>query len=187
MVFRVSLFIFVFLMNILGLQEESEISCHHEPSTQVIWHPKYCSTAAVLLSRFGISNCFGGCKEEEGWKTSHMVDPHKLFSGVFTDLREIINYNPDGEDPILTIFNYVDAMRCQLWEIAFFIDLGGDNGAHNNNPLEKQHFFFQADYRVLYMYFLNYLDIESHDSMFTIGFCQGSLYSLIWDFFGILR
>jgi hypothetical protein len=63
-----------------------------------------------------------------------MVDPHKLFSGVFTDLREIINYNPDGEDHILTIFNYVDAMRCQLWEIAFFIELGGDNAAHNNNP-----------------------------------------------------
>jgi hypothetical protein len=164
-------FHFRLLMNILGLQEESEISCHHEPITQVISHPKYCSTAAMLLLRFGISNYCGCCKEEEGWKTSHMVDPHMLFSGVLTALREIINYNPDGEDHILTIFNYVDVMRCQLWEISFFIELDEDNGAHNNYP-EKQHFFFQADHMVLYMYFPNYLDIESHDSMFTIGFCQ---------------
>ena len=101
-----------------------------------------------------------------------------------TDLGEIIDYNPDGEDPILTIFDYVEAMRCQLWEIAFFIELGGDNGAHKNNPPDKQPFFVQAVRRVLYRYFRyvllprkaiskvpaffpNYLDIESPDSMFT--------------------
>ena len=38
-------------------------------------------------------------------------------------------------------------------EIVFFIELGGDNGAHKNNPPEKQPFFFQAVRRVLYMYF----------------------------------
>ena len=85
---------------------------------------------------------------------------------------------------MLTIFDYVEAMRCQLWEIAFFMELGGDNGAHKNNPPDKQPFFVQAVRRVLYRYFRyvllprkaiskvppffpNYLDIESPDSMFT--------------------
>ena len=112
------------------------------------------------------------------------MEVDELFSGVLADLGETINYNPDGEDPILTIFDYVEAMRCQLWETAFFIELGGDNGAHKNNPPEKQPFFVQAVRRILYRYFRyvllprkaiskvpvffpNYLDIESPDSMFT--------------------
>jgi hypothetical protein len=53
------------------------------------------------------------------------VEVDELFSGVLTDLGEIIEYNPDGEDPIPIIFDYVEAMRCQLWEIAFFTELGG--------------------------------------------------------------
>ena len=112
------------------------------------------------------------------------MEADELFSGVLTDLGETIDYNPHGEDPILTIFDYVEAMRCQLWEIAFFIELGGDNGAHKNNPPDKQPFFVQAVRRVLYRYFRyvllprkaiskvpaffpNYLDVESPDSMFT--------------------
>ena len=112
------------------------------------------------------------------------MEADELFSGVLTDLGEIIDYNPDGEDPILTIFDYVEAIRCQLWDIAFFVELGGDNGAHKNNPPEKQPFFVQAVRRVLYRYFRyvllprkaiskvpvffpNYLDIDSTDSMFT--------------------
>jgi hypothetical protein len=112
------------------------------------------------------------------------VEAEDLFSGVLTDIGEVINYNPDGEDPLLTIFDYVEAMRCQLWEVAFFTELGGDNGAHKNNPPEKQPFFVQAVRRVLYRYFRyvllpmkavskvppffpNYLDTDSPDSMFT--------------------
>jgi hypothetical protein len=112
------------------------------------------------------------------------VEADDLFSGVLTDLGEIIEFNPQGEDPIMTIFDYVEAMRCQLWEIAFFIELGGDNGAHKNNPPDKQPFFLQAVRRVLYRYFKyillprkaiskvpaffpNYLDVDSPDSMFT--------------------
>ena len=112
------------------------------------------------------------------------MEAEELFSGVLTDLGESIDYNPHGEDPILTIFDYVEGMRCQLWEIAFFTELGGDNGAHKNNPPEKQPFFIQAVRRVLYRYFRyvllprkaiskvppffpNYLDTDSHDSMFT--------------------
>ena len=112
------------------------------------------------------------------------MEADELFSGVLTDLGEFVDYNPDGEDPILTIFDYVEAMRCQLWEVAFFTELGGDNGAHKNNPPDKQPFFIQAVRRVLYRYFRyvllprkaiskvppffpNYLDTESSDSMFT--------------------
>ena len=112
------------------------------------------------------------------------MEADELFTGVLTDLGEVIDYNPHGKDPILTIFDYVEAMRCQLWEIAFFNELGGENGAHKNNPPEKQPFFLQAVRRVLYRYFRyillprkaiskvppffpNYLDIESPDSMFT--------------------
>ena len=107
-----------------------------------------------------------------------------LFSCVLTDLGETIDYNPDGDDPILTIFDYVEAMRCQLWEVVFYTELGGDNGAHKNNPPDKQPFFVQAVRRVLYRYFRyvllpkkaiskvppffpNYLDTDSPDSMFT--------------------
>ena len=120
------------------------------------------------------------------------VEAEEFFSGVLTDLREVVDYNHDGEDPILTIFDYVESIRCQLWEIAFHVELGGDNGAHKNNPPEKQHFFVQAVRRVLYRYFRyvlllrkaifkvpaffsNYLDIKSPDSMFTPAIIK------IWD------
>ena len=112
------------------------------------------------------------------------MEADDLFSGVLTDLGEIVDYNPDSEDPILTIFDYVEAMRCQLWKIAFHVELGGYNGAYKNNPPEKQHFFLQAVHMALYRYFRyvllprkaiskippffpNYLDIEGPDSMFT--------------------
>lgn len=77
------------------------------------------------------------------------MEAEDLFSGVLTDLEEVVDFNPVDEDPILTIFDYVEAMRCQLWEIVFFVELGGDNGAHKNNSPEKQPFFFQAVRRVL--------------------------------------
>jgi hypothetical protein len=81
------------------------------------------------------------------------VEAEELFAGVLTDIGKFIDYNPDGEDPILTIFDYVEVMRCQLWEIAFFTELGRENDAHKNNPSDKQPFFVQAIHRVLYRYF----------------------------------
>ena len=112
------------------------------------------------------------------------MEAEELFAGVVTDLGEVVDYHPDGKEPIQTIFDYVETMRCQLWESVFFVELGGDNGAHKNNPPEKQPFFAQAVRRVLYRYFRyillprkaiskvppffpNYLDIQSPDSMFT--------------------
>ena len=62
------------LMNILGLQEESEISRHHKPSTHVTSHPKYWPTTTSRFSGFGIFNCFGGYKENAGWNKLHMVE-----------------------------------------------------------------------------------------------------------------
>jgi hypothetical protein len=114
------------------------------------------------------------------------VEAEKLFAGVLTNIGEIVDYNPDGKDPILTIFDYMVAMRCQLWEIAFFTKLGGEKNAHKNNPPDKQLFFVQAVYKVFYRYFRyvllprkatskvpfffpNYLDIENLDSMFTLA------------------
>ena len=112
------------------------------------------------------------------------VEADELFPGVLIDLGEIVDYNSDGKDPILTIFDYVEAMRCQLWDIAFFVELSGDNGAHKNNPPDRQPFFAQVVRRVLHKYFRyvflprkaiskvpaffpNYLDIKSPDSMFA--------------------
>jgi hypothetical protein len=85
-------------MTIFGFQEESEISRHHEPHSQVVSHPEYCSTTIVLLSGFGISNYFGGCKEEVGWKTSHMVHPYveglnAVLYQVFSNSNVILSFN----------------------------------------------------------------------------------------------
>ena len=113
-----------------------------------------------------------------------VVEAEDLFSGVLTDLGKVVDYNSDGDDHILTIFDYVETMRCQLWKNAFHVELGGDNGAHKNNTPEQQHFFIQVVRRVLYRYFRyvllprkaifkvpaffpNDLDIQSLDSMFT--------------------
>ena len=64
-------------MNIFAKQEKSKISRHHEPSTHLISHPEYCHTVTGLFSGFSISNCFGGCKEEVGWKKLDLVHPHR--------------------------------------------------------------------------------------------------------------
>ena len=107
-----------------------------------------------------------------------------MFSGDLTNLGETIDYCPPGEDLIPTIFDYVEGMRCQLWEVAFFIELGGDNGAHRNNPPAKQPYFIHVVRWVLSRYFRyiflpkkaiskvlaffpNYLDIKNHDSILT--------------------
>jgi hypothetical protein len=78
------------------------------------------------------------------------------------------------------------ALRSPLYaRIQVSSELGGDKGAHKNNPPDKQPFFLQAVRMVLYMYFRyvllprkaiskvptffpNYLDIQSLDSMFTL-------------------
>jgi hypothetical protein len=65
------------------------------------------------------------------------VEANELFSSVFTDLDDAIDYNLDDKDPILTIFDYVEAIRCQLWEISFFTNLGEENGVHKNKPSKK--------------------------------------------------
>ena len=64
-------------MNILGIHEKQEISRHHKPCLQVISYPEYYSTATGILSWIGISNNFGGCKEEVGWKKLNMVHAHR--------------------------------------------------------------------------------------------------------------
>ena len=42
------------------------------------------------------------------------MEAEGLFSSVLTNFGEVVDYNPDHEDLILIIFDYVEAMRCQL-------------------------------------------------------------------------
>ena len=81
------------------------------------------------------------------------MEADELFSSVLIDLWEIIYFNHDDEDHILIIVDYVEAMRCFLWEIVLFIELGGDNDAHKNNPPDMQPFFVQVVRMIIYEYF----------------------------------
>lgn len=112
------------------------------------------------------------------------VEADELFSGVLSDLEVTVDYNPDGEDPIQTIFDYVEAMRCSLWDIAFFREFKVSQQVHKNNTIDKQPNFYQALRRVLYRYFKyillpkkaiskvppffpNYLEPTSDECMYT--------------------
>ena len=44
----------------------------------------------------------------------------ELFLEVFADLGVAINYSPEGQDPTPSIFDYVEAMRCQSRATACF-------------------------------------------------------------------
>jgi hypothetical protein len=48
------------------------------------------------------------------------VEADELFEGILTDVGESIDYNPEGEDPILTIFDYVEAMEMSALGDCFF-------------------------------------------------------------------
>lgn len=48
------------------------------------------------------------------------VETKALFARVLTNFGITINYNPEDADPILTNFDGVEAIHCQLWETAFF-------------------------------------------------------------------
>ena len=103
-----------------------------------------------------------------------------------------INYNPDDGDPIPTIFDYVENMRCSLWDVAFFREFRVPGEVHKNHTVDKQPSFFAALRRVLYRYFKyvllprkaipkippffsNYLDPSSDEYMYTPGMVKA------WD------
>jgi hypothetical protein len=95
-----------------------------------------------------------------------------------------INYFPDGQDPIPSIFEYIETMRISLWETTFFLEFSTEKGIHKNKKVEDQVNFKQAMQGVLFRYFKfmlfpskalartpaffsTFLDKDSEDCMFT--------------------
>ena len=64
----------------LGFAGRIKILRDNKTYPQVISHPESYPIASVILWGFGISNYFGGCKEEAGWKKSNMVHTHRWRS-----------------------------------------------------------------------------------------------------------
>ena len=60
------------------------------------------------------------------------MEAEEHFNGVLEDMGVEINYNPDGQDPIETISDYVNGMRCNLWDTAFFREFKGPDVVHKN-------------------------------------------------------
>ena len=103
--------------------------------------------------------------------------------GTLKELSETINYHSEGEDAILTIVDWVEQMRIQLWDIAFNYELAS-KGVSKNNTIKEQKFLPEVVSRTLYRYFYyqllprkailrvppffaNYLDPTSDSCMFT--------------------
>lgn len=118
------------------------------------------------------------------WIVQLAVEAEELFEAVVTDLGVRINFCPDGENPIESIFDYVEGMRCSLWDIAFFREFMGPDQAHKNKTKDQQPNFQPALRRILYRYFKyvllprkalsrvpaffpTYLDTTSPECMFT--------------------
>jgi hypothetical protein len=43
-----------------------------------------------------------------------------LFDATISDMGVTINYDPDGQDPIPSISEYIETMHISLWDSAFF-------------------------------------------------------------------
>jgi hypothetical protein len=59
-----------------------------------------------------------------------------LFDATISDMGVTINYAPDGQDPIPSIFEYIETMRISLWDNAFFLEFSLDKGVHKNKTSE---------------------------------------------------
>lgn len=103
---------------------------------------------------------------------------------MIADMGIDINYGPENGDPIERIFDYVESMRCSLWDLAFFREFKGPDQVHKNKTPEQMPNFTQAVKRVLFRYFkyilyprkavskvptffTNYLDLTSSECMYT--------------------
>ena len=64
-------------MSNFGLQEESKISHHHEPGSQVVSHPEYCPQPLAYFQGLVTPTVIEATKKEAGWKKSDMVHPHR--------------------------------------------------------------------------------------------------------------
>jgi hypothetical protein len=62
----------------------------------------------------------------------------KLFDATIADMGVTINYSLDGQDPILSISEYIETMRISLWETTFFLEFSLVKGIHKNKNSEDQ-------------------------------------------------
>lgn len=81
------------------------------------------------------------------------IEAQKIFDGVVRDQKAVINYHPDGMDPLPTIFDYVEQCRLTLWDTAFFREFAVQKEVNKNHPIDKQYMFKPALHRVIYRYF----------------------------------
>jgi len=112
------------------------------------------------------------------------VEAQKLLDGILRDQNVTINYQPDGWDPIPTIFYYIEQIRMSLWDTTFFREFAVEKGVNKNNTIDKQYLFKPTLYRVLFRYFkyvlfpskaisrslpffVNFLERDSKDFMLT--------------------
>jgi hypothetical protein len=112
---------------------------------------------------------------------------------VLRDQKATVNYQPDGRDPIPTIFYYIEQIRISLWDSEFFREFAVEKRVNKNNTIDKQYLFKPALHRVLYRYFkyvifpskaisrsppffVNFLKRDSEDFLLTEGIMKS------WDF-----
>ena len=66
-----------------------------------------------------------------------VIETGKLFDATVADMHVSFNYLLDGMDPLPTSFDYMEAMRISLWDIAFFREFGIDKGVHKTTTLSS--------------------------------------------------
>ena len=85
-------------MIILGLQDESEISHHYEPSLQVFSHPEYCATTTAYFQGLVSPIVLKAARKKQAkknrtWFTLTVEGHNAVFYQVITSLNVILLFN----------------------------------------------------------------------------------------------
>lgn len=67
-----------------------------------------------------------------------------MFDATIADMGVTINYSPDGQDPILSLSEYIETMHISLWDTVFFLEFSLDKGIYKNKNSKDQVNFNQA-------------------------------------------
>jgi hypothetical protein len=62
----------------------------------------------------------------------------KLIDATIVDMGMNNNYFLDGQDPILSISEYIETMRISVWEIALFLEFSIEKRIHKNKKAEDK-------------------------------------------------
>ena len=65
------------------------------------------------------------------------LEAERLFDSTIKDLGVTIDYFPDGRDPIPSISEYIEQVRIQLWDSAFFREFNVEKGIQKKNLKEQ--------------------------------------------------